>query len=61
MIRVKHVITYVSDVDLSAYNGMTVEQAIAHEKALEEADIIELVATSDEGELDVQSEITFVE
>ena len=59
-IRVKYTIEYENDVDLSAYAGMTVEQAVAHETCVGEAEIIELVSSADEDDLTVTRDIKYI-
>jgi hypothetical protein len=44
-IRVKYFVTYESDVDLSAYSGMTPDEAVAYELSNEVETILELITT----------------
>lgn len=54
-IRVRYVLTYENDIDMSSYPGMTPDQAVQHElDNISESEIIELIATCDEEELEVK-------
>lgn len=61
-IRVKYELAYTSDIDLSAYGDMTIEQAIAHELDNDVENILEIIASSteDESKLVVARDVKYV-
>lgn len=52
-IRVKYVLTYTSDVDLSAYSDMTPEEAVTYELSSDAETIIEAITGAGSGELEI--------